>query len=123
MGRKQKHVGNLTFEQKKKVYIWHDDHPSMTQTELAEKAKKKFVLDKQPGQATISGLLKNTHRYKNAKDEDQQSRRTRKVVYPELDEALANWILCCQTRGIMLDGNIVKAKGARMLDKMGGSWR
>ncbi|OWY96207.1 Tigger transposable element-derived protein 6 [Phytophthora megakarya] len=40
------------------------------------------------------------------------------VIFPELDEALANWILCCQTRGIMLDGNIVKAKGTRMLDKM-----
>ncbi|OWZ09130.1 CENPB protein Homeodomainlike [Phytophthora megakarya] len=90
MGRKQKHIDNLTFEQKKKICIWYDDHPFMTQTELAEKAKKEFVLDKQPGQPTILGILKNAHRNKNAKDEDLQSRRTRKVIFPELDEALAN---------------------------------
>ncbi|KAG1705939.1 hypothetical protein DVH05_002501 [Phytophthora capsici] len=58
----------------------------MTQTELAEKAKKEFVLDKQPGQSTISDL---------------QSRRTQKVVIPELDEALAT-VLSKKIRDIIL---------------------
>ncbi|GMF53446.1 unnamed protein product [Phytophthora fragariaefolia] len=119
MGRKQKHVGNLNFEHKKRICQWKNETPSLTQLEPAKIAQKEFALVKCPGQATISTILRDQERYLNIREEDRFIRRLRPIHFPGLDEALANWVLYCQSRGVMLDGSHVKAKGVRILTKMG----
>ncbi|KAG2767854.1 hypothetical protein Pcac1_g20921 [Phytophthora cactorum] len=52
MPRKQKHVGNLNFEQKKKICSWKLDKPTLTQEHLAQKAQKEFTMIKKPAQGT-----------------------------------------------------------------------
>ncbi|KAF4037304.1 putative HTH CENPB-type domain-containing protein [Phytophthora infestans] len=79
-----------------------------------------FALIKHPVQGTISAILKDSDRYLNVRDEDQHVRRSRSLNFPKLDETLANWVLQCQARQIMLDGNMVKAKGPPSGEDGGG---
>ncbi|KAI9985918.1 hypothetical protein PInf_024709 [Phytophthora infestans] len=44
-------------------------------------------------QETISVMLKDSDLNLNVRDEDQHVRRSRRLNFPKLDEALANWVL------------------------------
>ncbi|KAE9208594.1 hypothetical protein PF004_g16722 [Phytophthora fragariae] len=75
MPRKIKHVGNLTFQHKKKICEWRAAHPSLTQRDLAQKALRDLALAKAPTQGTISNILKevpgrtSSHRSQQEGDE------------------------------------------------------
>ncbi|KAF4137319.1 Tc5 transposase DNA-binding domain, partial [Phytophthora infestans] len=96
----QKHVINLSYEQNKRICQWREEHPSLTQNRLTEKAQIELALVKRPAQATISTILKESERYLSI-CEDRSTRRSR------------------LHRAVMLEGSIVKAKGARLLTKLG----
>ncbi|OWY96640.1 CENPB protein Homeodomainlike, partial [Phytophthora megakarya] len=85
--------------------MWTRDSPFLTQPQLAEQAKHEFL------------LVKRKH-FLAVRDEDSDIKRARPLNFPELDQALANWVLHCQARRIFLDGNMVRAKGARLQDKL-----
>ena len=48
----------MTYEQKKKVCQWHDANAALTQSQLADKAKREFGLFKATFQGTISGIVR-----------------------------------------------------------------
>ncbi|ETK84727.1 hypothetical protein L915_10344, partial [Phytophthora nicotianae] len=73
---------------------------------LAARAKQEFAMIKVPAQGTISAIIARKDVYLNAKEEDLQARRSRHVAFPELDTALANWVLHCQARCITIDDNL-----------------
>uniref|UniRef100_A0AAV1V2S9 HTH CENPB-type domain-containing protein n=1 Tax=Peronospora matthiolae TaxID=2874970 RepID=A0AAV1V2S9_9STRA len=43
-------------------------------------------------------------------DLDLKSKRTRVLAIPAIDEALANWVLQCQAKRVMLSGDLIKAR-------------
>nr|CCA22152.1 hypothetical protein TRIADDRAFT_5525 [Albugo laibachii Nc14] len=86
MSSRPKQVGNLTYEQKKKIREWHDANVAPTQSPLADKAKCEFGL---------------------------KAPRTRELVFPEVDEALANWVLLCQAKRVMLSDDLIKGRASQ----------
>lgn len=113
MPSRPKQVGNLTYEQKKKICQWHDANAALTQSQLADKAKREFGLFKAPVQGTISGILRDRQKFLHVKDVDLKSKRTRALAFPAVDEALANWVLQCQAKRVMLSGDLIKARAKR----------
>lgn len=112
MPSRPKQVGNLTYEQKK-ICLWHDANAALTQSQLADKAKREFGLFKAPVQGTISGILRDRQKFLHVKDIDLKSKRTRALAFPAVDEALANWVLQCQAKRVMLSGDLIKARAKR----------
>ena len=96
MPSRPKQVGNLTYEQKKKICLWHDANAALTQSQLADKAKREFGLFKAPVQGTISGILRDRQKFLHVKDVDLNSKRTRALAFPAVDEALQ--IGCCSVK-------------------------
>uniref|UniRef100_A0AAV1TSX4 Uncharacterized protein n=1 Tax=Peronospora matthiolae TaxID=2874970 RepID=A0AAV1TSX4_9STRA len=90
MPSRPKQVSNLTYEQKKKNYPWHDANTTLTQSQLADKAKREFRLFKAPVQGTISGILRDRQKYLYVMDLDLKIKRTRVLALPAFYEALAN---------------------------------
>ncbi|KAE8913196.1 hypothetical protein PF005_g17745 [Phytophthora fragariae] len=114
MPRKIKHVGNLTFQHKKKICEWRAAHPSLTQRDLAQKALRDLALAKAPTQGTISNILKEGKRFLLVTEAELQHRRSATVAHPAVDDALANWVHQRQARRISLSGDLLKAKARRL---------
>ncbi|KAG7380373.1 hypothetical protein PHYPSEUDO_007261 [Phytophthora pseudosyringae] len=89
MPRQPKHVGNLTFQQKKKVCEWRAAHPHISQRKLALKAQWELALPKSPTQGTICNILKRKETFLRATDAQLQRRRTATLAHPAVDDALA----------------------------------
>lgn len=121
MGKKKDKIvlaGNLRNDQRKLICDHHYANPNLTQKELGEWAKKEFNLLKAPGQSTISDILKRKEEFGTMSTSDLGVKRRRVVTFPELDLALANWVLQCEDRGVCLNGDMIKAKGKRLADLM-----
>nr|CCA26566.1 putative CENPB/ARS binding proteinlike protein [Albugo laibachii Nc14] len=84
-------TGNLTFEQKKKICLWNEENAALTQLQLAAMAMREFNLVKAPVQGTISGILHDRKKYL----------------------LLANWVMHCQSKRVILSGDLIKAKAKR----------
>lgn len=61
---------------------------------------------------TISNLM-NRDRYLNIISQDQNMRRTRVVICPQVEEALVLWILPIQQKKINVSRAQIKEKGRR----------
>ncbi|KAG2897641.1 hypothetical protein PC114_g14595 [Phytophthora cactorum] len=114
MPRQPKHVGNLTFQQKKKICEWSAARPHPTQRELALKAQRELALLKPPTQGTICNILKRMETFLRATDAQLQRRRTATLAQPAVDDALANWVHQYQARRISLSGDLLKEKARRI---------
>nr|CCA18680.1 predicted protein putative [Albugo laibachii Nc14] len=112
MPSRPKQVGNLTYEQIM-ICQWDDANGALTQSQLADKAKREFGHFKAPVQRTISGILRDRQKLVYVKDVDLKSKRTRALAFPAVDEALANWVLQCQSKRVMLSGDLIKARAKR----------
>ena len=95
------------------MFQWHDANAALTQSQLAEKAKREFGLFKAPVQGTISCILRDRQKFLHVKDVGLKSKRTRALAFPIVDEALANWVLQCQAKRVMVSGDIIKARAMR----------
>ncbi|ETN21075.1 hypothetical protein PPTG_21048 [Phytophthora nicotianae INRA-310] len=73
MLRKKQHVGNLTYEQKKRICTWKRDTTSLTQGQLAARAKRELAKNKAPAQGIISAIFARKDVYLYAKEEDLQA--------------------------------------------------
>ncbi|CAG8761646.1 23416_t:CDS:2 [Gigaspora margarita] len=85
----------FTNKQKQDIVIHRSKHPSITNVELVDWVKKEFKLDVHP--STIGRLLKN----KNEIENNPTTKRQRTVQYPELENALLEWVLQNQERVIL----------------------
>jgi hypothetical protein len=85
----------------------------MLQSNLAIWAQKEFNLLKLPGQSTISDILKRKNQFTDMSQGELQLKRRRTVQHPQLDEALANWVLQCEHNGVRLTGHLICIKAKK----------
>lgn len=111
--------GNLTNYQRKLICEFYQRTGGvMSQKDLAQWTKHEFNLKKTPAQSTISGILRRQHEFTNMSTLELGIKKRRVVQHPELDNALANWVIQCAHRGITVQGDLTKEKAkhfARML--------
>ena len=50
-------------------------------------------------------------------ENDLQLKRPRTVKLKDLDDALAEWVICCQEKGICLNWDLIKKKAGLMADR------
>nr|CCA17746.1 AlNc14C39G3395 [Albugo laibachii Nc14] len=110
MPSRPKATGNLILEQKKKTCPWNEEHGAFTQLQLAARAMREF---NRAGPGIISGILRDRKTYLLVKEADLKCKRTRSLVFPAVDEELAKWVLHCQSKHVMLSGDLIKAKSKR----------
>nr|CCA23650.1 ARS binding protein 1 putative [Albugo laibachii Nc14] len=104
--------GNLTNYQRKLICEFYlRTGGVMSQKDLAQWTKQEFGLKKTPAQSTISGILRRQHEYINMSVQELNIKKRRVVQHPQLDEALANWVIQCAHRGIVVQGDMTKEKG------------
>ena len=88
----------------------------MLQKQLADWAKKEFNLLKAPSQSTISNILNNKRQIQDVAG-DLKLKRPRVVKLKDPDDDLAEWVICCQEKGICLNWDLIKKKAALMADR------
>ncbi len=109
---------NLTHEQKRLICLYAKQNPTYTQAQLGLWAKEQFGLASVPSQSSISHTLKRRHNFEHMKSEDWSSKRMRTVKYPDLDTALANWFLYCQSHQTRIQGDEIKQKAQSFFELM-----
>uniref|UniRef100_A0AAV1V1R9 Uncharacterized protein n=1 Tax=Peronospora matthiolae TaxID=2874970 RepID=A0AAV1V1R9_9STRA len=63
-----------------------------------------------PVQGTISAILRDRHVYLHVMDHDLKSKRAQVLAFLASDEALANRVLQCQAKRVVLSGDLLKAR-------------
>ena len=82
----------------------------MGQAQLAEWAKSEFKLKKCPSQATICLTLKKRKTYESMELIELAAKRPRILKHPQLDRAIANWIIECESRQAHISYEIIRCK-------------
>ncbi|CAG8690448.1 25980_t:CDS:1, partial [Gigaspora rosea] len=109
---KRKDKTTLTNKQRQDIVTYKNKHSNITNVELVDWVKKEFKLDVHS--STIGRLIKNKDDIRN----NPTVKRQRTVQYPELENALLEWVLQNQERVILSDAILIeKAKTfAQMLE-------
>ncbi|KAL4088451.1 hypothetical protein PRIC1_012871 [Phytophthora ramorum] len=111
--------GNLTNYQRKVICeFYRKSGGVMSQKDLAQWTKHEFGLKKTPAQSTISGILRRQHEFINMSSLELGIKKRRVVQHPQLDSALANWVIQMAGRGQTVQGDLTKEKAkefAKML--------
>jgi hypothetical protein len=104
-----KHV-SLTNKQKIELCNFSRDNPKVKQSDLVQWVMKTY--DLKVDRSTISKILNNTSfNQKNTKVTQLDSKRTKKVQFPQLDDMLTEWFLRFENIAPITDAIIVeKAK-------------
>jgi hypothetical protein len=112
--------GNLTNYQRKVICeFYRKSGGVMSQKDLAQWTKHEFNLKKTPAQSTISGILRRQHEFINMSSLELGIKKRRVVQHPQLDSALANWVIQMAGRGQTVQGDLTKEKAkefAKMLN-------
>ena len=101
---------NLTLEQKSALTQHHLANPSKRHEALAQWIQQQFCLPKASDWSTISKILQDKKRFILITLQDQSLKRARFLHHPELDNALANWVLQMEHRKIRINNDIIKEK-------------
>src|SRR4051794_17584276 len=107
----------LTNEQRLQVCRHKSQNPQMSQSALASWATAQF--SKNITQAGISGILKKRKELEVMTETDLAAKRPRVAHHPQLEEALATWVLQCQAKNVALTGEIIKVKAKCFADRLG----
>jgi hypothetical protein len=112
--------GNLTNHQRKIICEFYQKSGGvMSQKDLAQWTKHEFGLKKTPAQSTISGILRRQHEFINMSSLELGIKKRRVVQHPQLDNALANWVIQCAHRGITVQGDMTKEKAKHFAKMLG----
>jgi hypothetical protein len=99
----------LTFEQKRRICVFHGEHPEMKQHDLIKHFTKQFGLPYRIPKSTISGLLKNKTIYLTQTYMDLSNKKKSKALYPQLEEALYTWYLNEKSMGVnVVDNQLIE---------------
>ncbi|CAG8824771.1 24564_t:CDS:1, partial [Gigaspora rosea] len=85
--QKRKDKTTLNNEQRKEIIAYKEKNPSISHVDLASWVKKTYNLEIH--QSTIGRLLRN----KDDVGNNLSAKRQRTVQYPDLENALLEWIL------------------------------
>jgi hypothetical protein len=110
---------NLTLQQKSAVIQFHTANPSLKHSDLANWLKQQFNLPKAPDRTTISKILQDKEKYTVVAPQDQSLKRSRFLSHPELDIAVANWVLQMEHRKIRISGDLIKEKACQFAGSLG----
>ncbi|EGZ04598.1 hypothetical protein PHYSODRAFT_536059, partial [Phytophthora sojae] len=91
----------------------------MSQKDLAQWTKHEFGLKKTPAQSTISGILRRQHEFINMSSLELGIKKRRVVQHPQLDSALANWVIQMTGRGQTVQGDLTKEKAKEFAKMLG----
>lgn len=109
-GKRMYQTGQLDYAQRKAICLKKRASPKITQEQLRAWAQSEFALVKAPGQSTISDILKNSDAILALDSRALESKRIRSVAFPELDLALANWVVQCEARNVRIYNDLIKAQ-------------
>ncbi|CAH0482464.1 unnamed protein product [Peronospora belbahrii] len=102
----------FTNAQRLQICNYREQHPSITQNQLALWAYETFDLPRKPSQAMISKLLKRKPDFESMTTEELTCKSRRTVRFPRLDSALARWVLYCEETGMPVTGESIRLKAA-----------
>ncbi|KAI9341005.1 hypothetical protein DFJ73DRAFT_627807, partial [Zopfochytrium polystomum] len=105
----------LTAQQKIEICKQQEENPTLSQTKLAAWAKQRFNLEKAPAQATISNILLKRKEFEG---ELPDLKRKRHAHQPQLELAVANWVLQCRHQRIPVTYDSVKEKGRQFAERL-----
>lgn len=112
--------GNLTNYQRKVICeFYRKSGGIMSQKDLAQWTKHEFGLKKTPAQSTISGILRRQHEFINMSSLELGIKKRRVVQHPQLDSALANWVIQMAGRGQTVQGDLTKDKAKEFAHMLG----
>ncbi|KAL3665100.1 hypothetical protein V7S43_019065 [Phytophthora oleae] len=112
--------GNLTNYQRKVICeFYRKSGGVMSQKDLAQWTKHEFQLKKTPAQSTISGILRRQHEFINMSSLELGIKKRRVVQHPQLDSALANWVIQMAGRGQTVQGDLTKEKAKEFAKMLG----
>ncbi|TDH74012.1 hypothetical protein CCR75_003653 [Bremia lactucae] len=112
--------GNLTNYQRKVICeFYRKSGGVMSQKDLAQWTKHEFGLKKTPAQSTISGILRRQHEFINMSTLELGIKKRRVVQHPQLDSALANWVIQMAGRGQTVQGDLTKEKAKEFAHMLG----
>ncbi|GMF11159.1 unnamed protein product [Phytophthora lilii] len=112
--------GNLTNYQRKVICeFYRKSGGVMSQKDLAQWTKHEFNLKKTPAQSTISGILRRQHEFINMSSLELGIKKRRVVQHPQLDSALANWVIQMAGRGQTVQGDLTKEKAKEFAKMLG----
>uniref|UniRef100_A0AAV1UAD4 HTH CENPB-type domain-containing protein n=1 Tax=Peronospora matthiolae TaxID=2874970 RepID=A0AAV1UAD4_9STRA len=112
--------GNLTNYQRKLICeFYRKSGGVMSQKDLAQWTKHEFNLKKTPAQSTISGILRRQHEFINMSSLELGIKKRRVVQHPQLDSALANWVIQMAGRGQTVQGDLTKEKAKEFAKMLG----
>ena len=110
---------NLTNAQRKAICMEKEEHPQLTQGQLAKWAKVSFDLPHMPTQATISNILAKKNHYLGTPELDLNTKRRKPVFIQALDDALLMYIRKRHERGKKLpSANRLKEKARHYAKKL-----
>lgn len=114
MSSTAKKSATLSNDEKLALCEYAAAHPSMSQRALCVWAQRTFDLTRAPSQATISNVLKKRDALRAMAPAELAVKRPRYVKHPELDRALANWVLhTLQHSAQPVSGNAIKKKASK----------
>ena len=111
----------LSIFQKRRILDERDDRKKkglkVTQAALAAWAKEELKLKSLPDQSTMSRLLKNSDKIRSMSvTQNDAFRKSRRAAAPRLEDALYKWICAQSNRGVLLNADIVKMQGRKLMD-------
>ena len=94
----------LTHAQKRQLCLDSQKIPRLTQQELATIYKIK--------QNTVSDILKNKDKWLlvNSDSEEANRQKERPLCFPQVEEALALWLINALATGVVINGDILYEK-------------
>lgn len=107
----------LTNNQRLSICQHQTQHPMLKQKDLQAWVKHKF--GQEVSVVTISNILKRNQELEGMSAADLDAKRPRVATNPQLEEALALWILQCQNRNVALTSHLIKVKGQSFADRLG----
>nr|CCA26413.1 CENPB protein Homeodomainlike putative [Albugo laibachii Nc14] len=82
----------------------------LSRSSSLRRAMREVNLVKAPFNGIISGIVRDRKIYLLVKEADLKCKRTWPLDFPAVDKELANWMLQCQSKRVMLSEDLIKAK-------------
>ena len=103
----------FTYKQRVKIVEYAEANPDTTHARVAEWAQNEFNLSWRTNPTTIGRIIRGKISLEDIPPQSEDLRRARHIPYPQLDTALANWILQMQYQKRRINGDLIKAKAVQ----------
>jgi hypothetical protein len=109
----------LSYTQKLEICQHRTANPRLSQAKLSEWAQERFSLAKPLLQPAISKILAKSGDPAIMNARALQVKRQRHVQHPQLDAALANWVIMMENKHLNLSYDLIKEKARSLAVQLG----